>query len=97
MGFIPDKNSVALIKKITTLSNIYVEGILSHLATADQPNSEYVLLQFNTFRRFLNALNDNGVNIPIKHTGVKTVVINGKVVLNEGRRSDDVTGEVIRI
>ncbi len=53
--------------EISKLKNIYIEGIYTHFAAADEPNSDYTVKQFNNYMYTITKLNEAGVNIPIKH------------------------------
>ena len=53
--------------KISQLDNIKIEGIFSHLSTADEKNKDYTHLQFNRFIKVCDLLEKKGLIIPIKH------------------------------
>ncbi len=55
------------IMDIIKLTNIYIEGIYTHFAVADEPNNEYTISQFNNYMYTINKLSEAGINIPIKH------------------------------
>lgn len=64
---VPHKQAVEFVKKIRTLDNLHIEGIFSHLATADKPDSAYTQTQIDRFAEILNNLENEGINIEIKH------------------------------
>ena len=77
LGFIPGEESIKDIKAIYDLPNIFVEGIYTHLSTADQlRNTDYVYSQFSKFMKVLSDLKDVGVNIPIRHMANSAATIN---------------------
>lgn len=78
LGFMPEVESIDDIKKINLLSNITIEGIYTHLSTADQKNNPYVFEQFEKFKFVLNELDKKGVHIPIKHVANSAATINFK-------------------
>ncbi|NLF39002.1 alanine racemase [bacterium] len=53
--------------KATQLSNLQVEGIMSHFATADEDDIHYAIGQHDRFKRVLKYLKERNVDIPIKH------------------------------
>lgn len=55
------------IGRISRLPMVEIEGIFSHFATSDEKNGEYTHLQFRRFMSVCDALEKNGVHIPIKH------------------------------
>jgi len=66
VGVMPDK-AVALVKKIASLPNIFLEGVFTHFAKADDPGSDMTLMQFEKFRGLLQEIRSHGINVPIKH------------------------------
>lgn len=77
LGFIPDDESIKELKQIYDMPNIIMEGIYTHLSTADQIfDTDYVYNQFNQFEKFLKALNNIGINIPIRHVANSAATIN---------------------
>lgn len=67
IGFMPDKDSVALIKEIYDLPFIAVDGIFSHFARADETDKEASALQINRFKWFIQQLEDKGIAIKDLH------------------------------
>lgn len=67
VGFQDNEESVEIIKKISALPNLVIEGIFSHYARADEKNKTTALLQSERFDLFIDKLEKAGVNIPIKH------------------------------
>lgn len=64
LGFKASEDSIREIKRISSLNNIDIEGIFSHLALVDK-NTDYK--QFNLFLQFIKRLEEEGINIPLKH------------------------------
>ncbi|MCL1873600.1 MAG: alanine racemase [Clostridiales bacterium] len=67
IGFLPDPDSLKQIRNICRLPGIYVEGIYSHLATADCADKSYALHQLAVFEQFLTSLGQAGLEFPLKH------------------------------
>lgn len=71
IGFVADdgdnKEIVNEILKVARLPYIEIEGIFSHFATSDETDGAYTRLQFKRFMSVVNALEERGLKIPIKH------------------------------
>src|SRR5699024_9058009 len=78
LGFIPEEQSIKEIKEIINLPNIFVEGIYTHLSTADEKYNEYVKEQFRRFIFVLDELKKEGITIPIRHMANSAATINFK-------------------
>lgn len=59
--------TVKQIIKISRLPNIELEGIFTHLSTADEKDTEYSHTQFQRFCDVVSLLEKEGLHIPIKH------------------------------
>lgn len=57
-------------------SNIYIEGIYTHMAEGAARNTRYTLNQFKRFREVINQLQDRGYHIPICHCANSAVLLN---------------------
>ncbi len=64
-----------VVSRIAKVPNFYLEGIYSHLATAMWQNKSYAEEQYNIFRKVLNDLARENVNIPIKHLANSAAVL----------------------
>ena len=67
VGFKDNDESVKIIKEISTLPNIYLEGMFSHYARADERDKTCAYEQKRRFDVFSEKLKNAGVEIPIKH------------------------------
>ncbi len=76
LGFIPGETAIKEITRILELPGIYVEGIFSHLATADRVDNDFVREQFTKFQGVVKELEQKGINIPIKHLANSGATIN---------------------
>lgn len=76
LGFIPGEKAIEEIINITKLGNIKIEGIFSHLSTADRVDNEYVRKQYGKFNSILKDLERNNVFIPIRHLANSGATIN---------------------
>lgn len=67
IGFFCNDESVEIVKRINDLPNIYIEGIFSHYACADCPDTTTTEKQTALFKEFNEKLLNRGIKIPIKH------------------------------
>lgn len=66
IGFLPNKDSIEDIIKISKLSNIKIDGIYSHFSRADENNKKFTKNQYNKFKWVIDKLEDN-IDIGVKH------------------------------
>lgn len=67
IGFFCNDESVETVKKINDLPNIYIEGIFSHFACADCPDTSTTEQQLQVFETFNEKLKNRGMVIPLRH------------------------------
>lgn len=67
IGFLPTHESKEIIKKISKLDNIEIDGIFTHFATSDEEDKTFTYTQAEIFKNFLNELEQDGLHIKIKH------------------------------
>ena len=67
IGFSDNENSIMQIKEIAKMSGLTIEGIFSHFAKADYKDKTSANRQTQRFENFVKRLEEEGVNIPIKH------------------------------
>lgn len=67
VGFKDNDESIELIKEISTLPNIYLEGLFSHYARADERDKTCAYEQKRRFDEFAQKLERENIKIPIKH------------------------------
>ncbi len=67
IGFFCNNESAETVKKINDLPNIYIEGIFSHFACADMPDTSVTEKQLKVYKEFISFLEEKGVYIPLKH------------------------------
>lgn len=77
IGFKASKETVDIIKKISNLPNLFIEGIFTHFATADEKDQSFTTLQNERFTNIVNAAEERGINIPIKHVSNSAAIISG--------------------
>lgn len=63
------------IEKIKSLSNIHIEGMYTHFASADEECSKYTYMQFENYMFVVKELDKLGINIPMKHVANSATTI----------------------
>ncbi len=66
LGVLPQQ-APALVREICSLPGLRLEGLYTHLATADEPDAGYMLRQAATFRQVWEALEASGVRVSVRH------------------------------
>ena len=61
---------------ISKLPGIELEGVFTHFATADSPNTSFTRTQFDVFIEFLGSLARQGVTVPLRHAANSAAIIN---------------------
>ena len=67
IGFMPDEDGVKAVRCISEMKGIFLEGLFSHYACADYENKTESDKQTELFDRFISLLENEGIEIPIKH------------------------------
>ena len=67
IGLPLNETAVEVVSEITKLPNICVEGIFSHMAKADEADKTSALEQKALFDKFIGWLEEENINVPIKH------------------------------
>ncbi len=75
IGFFDDEESIEEIKKISELKGIEIEGIFSHFACADEEDKTSANSQLMRFLAFTKKLEEEGIQIPIKHIANSAAII----------------------
>lgn len=75
IGLQPNEDSVQLIKKISQLPNLVIEGIFTHFAVADAVDKAYTEGQYEKFNWICNRLEKENVKINARHCGNSATII----------------------
>lgn len=67
IGFADNDESADIIKEISLLPNLEIDGIFSHFARADEKDKSVARCQFDRFTDFINKLKSRGVEIKNCH------------------------------
>jgi len=61
------RRAVEYIKKVHQTPHVKIQGVYTHFATSDHLDKSFALLQLERFNQVLEELNENGIDIPLKH------------------------------
>ena len=75
IGFEVSKESIDEIADICELKNLYIEGIYTHFATADETDKDFTYRQIEGFKFIVDGIEKRNINIPIKHVSNSAAVI----------------------
>lgn len=67
IGFPLLRESVDTIKKISLLPKLAIDGCFSHFSKADEQDKAYAYKQLQSFLWMMRKLEDEGLEIPVKH------------------------------
>ncbi len=67
IGFEPSEASIDEIVEISNLKNLYIEGIYTHFAKADEVDKDFTYKQVSRFKFIVEGLDNKGIQVPIKH------------------------------
>lgn len=67
IGFKVNSESIEEIKAISKMDNLILEGMFTHFSCADEKDKAYSNMQMKIYDEFVKILEDNNINIPIKH------------------------------
>jgi len=62
-----DENTIREILQLTSLKGIETEGIFTHFALADEPDSDFTHIQFKRFMNLIEILEQNGIKFKYRH------------------------------
>ena len=78
IGYTLGSDYISEIKKISSLPNIYLEGVFSHFSKADEENLDYTQFQYENFIEMCKSLEKSGINIPVKHISNTSGILRDK-------------------
>lgn len=68
IGIRPDTSGTRFIKKALSIQELYLEGIFTHFARADEKNKDSAYKQIDLFSQFLEKIErECGYTVPMKH------------------------------
>jgi alanine racemase len=66
---------VAFARRVTTLSSLYLEGLWTHFATADETDKSFTWQQFSVYQTVVRRLEEEGLAIPLRHVANSATTI----------------------
>ncbi|GIM46242.1 alanine racemase [Collibacillus ludicampi] len=66
---------IPFVKNAHERPSIFVEGIFTHLATADEADKRYMWEQVNRWNDIVHAIEEQGIKIPLKHVANSAATI----------------------
>lgn len=75
IGFKVIEDSIDEIDSIYNLKNLYIEGIYTHFAKADERDKDFTYTQIEGFKFIVDGIEKRNINIPIKHVSNSAAVI----------------------
>ncbi len=75
IGFLPNEESVADIKRIAELTNIKIKGFFSHLSTADESEKIFSNQQIEKYETFYQRLLEEGIHVPVRTLGNSAAIM----------------------
>lgn len=72
------ENSLTFLKQISQIKGIRLEGLASHFAAADDPDSAFTDRQLADFLRVAKEVKEEGIDIPLHHIANSGALINLK-------------------
>lgn len=75
LGFLTTEENADKVKQISELSNIYIEGVFTHFARADEKDKAFTHSQAKAFLYFNELLKKRDLDIPIKHAANSATII----------------------
>jgi len=77
---VPPESAINFVKQILTLKAIEIEGIFTHFSVSDSVDDSndksFTELQIDRFKQVIAGLEENGIQIPIKHAANSAGVLN---------------------
>ncbi len=65
-GLLPEE-VLSFARRLSQMPHIFIEGVYTHFATADEADQSYMRWQFSVFRDVLSALENAGIRPPVRH------------------------------
>ena len=72
---IKPEDAVSFVRKVNTFKNLNLEGVFSHLSSADEKDKAFSEHQLRLFEQVINELHSAGFNVPKKHIANSAAVL----------------------
>lgn len=75
LGLADPEQAIAFIEEARSLSNVVVEGVYTHFASADERTKDYTLMQHRRFESVISYFEQKNIRFPYVHTGNSAAAI----------------------
>lgn len=75
LGFLPTEENADLVKLISDMKNLKIQGAYTHFARADEKDKTAAHIQGKRYLSFIDMLEKRNVTIPIKHMANSAAII----------------------
>lgn len=75
LGFQMNMESVEEVLRISELPGLYIEGIFTHFARADEEDKTWAERQYGKYTWFVKELEKQGLEIPVKHVSNSAAIM----------------------
>lgn len=75
LGLHTEEDAIPFIEQALTLSNVEVEGLFTHYASADEVDKSYTMEQYRRFERIVSYFTDKGTQFSYIHAGNSAAAI----------------------
>ncbi|WP_238883026.1 alanine racemase [Clostridium sp. YIM B02551] len=86
IGILPNEEGLEIVRKISKLPNIILEGIFTHFSTADETDKSYTKYQLKLFYDFTNRLEQEGIKFNVKHVSNSAAIMDMEETYFDGVR-----------
>ena len=86
IGILPNEEGLEIVREISKLPNIILEGIFTHFATADETDKSYAKYQLKLFNDFTNRLEQEGIKFNVKHVSNSAAIMDMEETYFDGVR-----------
>lgn len=75
IGLQPNDEALETIRAINKLDHLKIKGVFTHFAVADEVDKAYTLQQYERFMSICTQLEEEGIQIELKHCGNSATII----------------------
>ena len=77
IGMKPGEEALELVKRVSCLEGIRIEGIFTHFSRADEKDLSCTEEQLKAFEAFDRQLREQGIRIPLRHCSNSAAIVGG--------------------
>lgn len=77
IGMKPGEEALELVKRVSCLKGIRIEGIFTHFSRADETDLSCTEEQLKAFEAFDRQLREQGIRIPLRHCSNSAAIVGG--------------------